>query len=80
MAVLGARAPGDSYATCPNCGAASVNRLKKRDHIDAMSRTPWSAIQKLRGGSLYHCPICRIQFFDCRPSLLITGAVSKNRD
>jgi hypothetical protein len=40
---------------------------KKRDHIDRISRSPSSLLAKVRGGKLYHCIFCRLQFYSLRP-------------
>jgi hypothetical protein len=64
--MLGAVRPEASYATCPSCGRDRVDRLKRKDEIEPVSKLPWSALQGFLGGKLYRCPACRLQFYDCR--------------
>jgi len=40
---------------------------KNRDHIDRISRSPSSLVAKVRGGKLYHCIFCRLQFYSTLP-------------
>ena len=52
---------------CPRCGTPKVNKSKQRDRIDPMH---WSFLTLLEtvfsGGKLFHCHLCRIQFYDRR--------------
>ena len=53
---------------CPRCGTYRVVQLKKRDRIDPMDPGLLSLWQRLViGGNLFHCNLCRIQFYDRRP-------------
>ena len=63
---LGTVAPESSWVTCPECGTPRVKRLARRDRIDRLSDSTWSALQQRLGGKLYHCALCRLQFYDCR--------------
>ena len=63
---LGTSSPYARYAACPECGTERVKRLIRRDRIDRMSDVPWSTIQRHLGGKLFHCVLCRLQFYDCR--------------
>jgi len=53
-------------AKCPHCGDREIQRRSTRDKIDRTLRTPFSVVQSLLGGQLYHCGFCRIQFYDLR--------------
>ncbi|MCC6585765.1 MAG: hypothetical protein IT168_03525 [Bryobacterales bacterium] len=55
------------YVNCPKCGQTNLDRRTKRDHIDRMHRHPISRIQQLLFAPLYHCHLCRLQFYDWRP-------------
>lgn len=55
-----------SVAQCPRCGTVALKRLTAPDRVDRFAGTVWSALERLRGGSLYHCTFCRIQFYDTR--------------
>lgn len=57
----------DDVCRCPDCGTSRLVARKKRDHIDRMSRAPSSVIAKWRGGKLYHCIFCRLQFYSTKP-------------
>jgi hypothetical protein len=58
--------PEASYATCSSCGRDRVDRLKREDQIEPVSKPLWSTLQRFFGGKLYRCPACRLQFYDCR--------------
>lgn len=58
---------GGDVCRCPDCGSSRVLLRKKRDHIDRLSRAPSSLLAKIRGGSLYHCIFCRLQFYSTLP-------------
>jgi hypothetical protein len=63
------------YARCPRCGTLRVVKRRERDRIDKMRwgfMTPFDAL--LGGGKLYHCHLCRIQFYD-RRDLSAEGSV-----
>ena len=51
---------------CPGCGTYRVTRLRALDKIDKMAAGPLNILERLAGGSLYHCCFCRIQFYDRR--------------
>src|SRR5690349_9574625 len=51
---------------CPRCGTYRVTRLKGLDRIDKMVPGLWNKYEQWRGGSLYHCCFCRVQFYDRR--------------
>jgi DNA-directed RNA polymerase subunit RPC12/RpoP len=53
-------------ARCPECGTRQLRRFQVRDHIERMSRHPLSLLQRLLGGRLYYCSLCRLQFHDWR--------------
>ena len=39
---------------------------KSPEEIDKMAAGPLNILERLAGGSLYHCCFCRIQFYDRR--------------
>jgi DNA-directed RNA polymerase subunit RPC12/RpoP len=53
-------------ARCPNCGTYRLSKLRGIDKIDKMATGPFNRIEKLLGGTLYHCVFCRLQFYDRR--------------
>lgn len=57
------------YPRCPRCGTYRLKRLAARDHIDKMSKSIFSFVQRVFGADLYHCRYCRIQFYDMRACL-----------
>ena len=54
------------HVRCPRCGTLRLVRLKERDRIDGMQRGLMNLAERLAGGKLYHCKICRLQFYDRR--------------
>ena len=52
---------------CPRCGTNRLSKLKKRDGIDPMASSLWNLAARVGGGQLYHCWLCRLQFYDRRP-------------
>ena len=42
-------------------------KLKVPDKIDPMEHGLMNLVERLFGGTLYHCCYCRVQFFDRRP-------------
>ena len=58
---------GAEVCRCPDCGTSRVVLRKTRDHIDRLSRSPSSLLAKVRGGKLYHCIFCRLQFYSTLP-------------
>jgi cytoskeletal protein CcmA (bactofilin family) len=49
---------------CPVCGTEKLYLRASRDKIDRMYQTPARRLQQLLGARLYHCWVCRIQFYD----------------
>jgi hypothetical protein len=54
---------------CPRCGNTRLTTLRERDRIDKMESGLSNFFARLRGGQLYHCCFCRLQFYDRRPVL-----------
>ena len=54
------------YSRCIRCGTEYVQRLKKRDRIDSVSRHPASLLMALTGAPFNRCLICRLQYHDWR--------------
>ena len=54
------------YAFCPRCNSIDLNRLRKMDQIDPMSRNPVRFLFFLLRFPLYYCGFCRLQFADWR--------------
>jgi DNA-directed RNA polymerase subunit RPC12/RpoP len=60
---------------CPKCGTLRVTKLRERDRIDRMWSGFLNWMERISGGSLYHCCFCRIQFYDRRKGEIVgTGA------
>jgi DNA-directed RNA polymerase subunit RPC12/RpoP len=55
------------FVRCPRCGTQRLSRLQSPDRIDRFHRSAASALNRMLGGSLFHCRFCRIQFYDRRP-------------
>ena len=72
--LLGTSSPDVPHVACPECGTTRIRRLARRDRIERLSDVPWSAIQRHLGGKLYHCALCRLQFYDCRKQALVAVA------
>jgi hypothetical protein len=53
-------------ARCPNCGTYRLSKLRGVDRIERMATGPLNRLEKLLGGTLYHCVFCRLQFYDRR--------------
>src|SRR5688572_13695188 len=51
---------------CPRCGTIRLRKLRERDHIDPMMTGILNLMERLAGGTLYHCRYCRLQFYDRR--------------
>jgi cytoskeletal protein CcmA (bactofilin family) len=51
---------------CPHCHTERLTVFKRRDGIDRLYKGPLSILQGLLGANLYHCPVCRLQFYDLR--------------
>jgi len=69
---------GANVSRCPDCGTARVVYRSKRDPIDRMSKAPSSIVAKWRGGKLYHCIFCRLQFYSTRPQARRSGKPDQN--
>lgn len=61
------------YAGCPKCGSAELTVLKRVDKVDRMRRGPTNFLRRMLGGKLYHCWLCRLQFYDLRPRKPLPG-------
>jgi rubrerythrin len=55
------------YANCPSCGTLRISVRNQPDKIDTMYRSFRNTYKRLRGGALYGCRYCRLQFYDRRP-------------
>ncbi len=55
------------YTRCVRCAIHTVTPLKKRDHIDPVTKNPLGLFQRLLGAPLKHCEACRLQYYDWRP-------------
>ena len=53
-------------ARCPRCGTLRITKLRGLDKIDPMIPGMLNRLEKLAGGTLYHCSFCRLQFYDRR--------------
>jgi uncharacterized Zn finger protein len=51
---------------CPRCGNLDVEKRRTKDRIDKLIHTPFSTLNRLLGGNLYHCVFCRLQYYDVR--------------
>lgn len=49
---------------CPLCGTERLHLRAKLDPIDRLYQTPSRKLQQFFGAQLYHCWVCRIQFYD----------------
>ena len=54
------------HSHCIRCGTENVQRLKKRDRIDSVSRHPASMLLALTGAPYNRCSSCRLQYHDWR--------------
>jgi hypothetical protein len=54
------------YSHCIRCGTPDVDRLKKQDRIDSVSRHPASMLLALTGAPFNRCSSCRLQYHDWR--------------
>ena len=75
--LLGAKRPNAPFSTCPKCGTERVERLRRKDEIDPVSKLPWSTVQHFLGGKLFHCQSCRLQFYDCRRQVSVSSRTSQ---
>jgi hypothetical protein len=55
------------FASCPRCRGFDLTRLSKPDRVDSFDRNPVRLAQRMFGARLYHCWLCRVQFYDLRP-------------
>jgi hypothetical protein len=62
---------------CPRCGTFRITKLKERDRIDPMESGFLNLFEKWMGGKLYHCRYCRVQFYDRRKFIPVTGAAAQ---
>jgi cytoskeletal protein CcmA (bactofilin family) len=55
---------------CPSCGSERLQLRTKPDRIDRVTQTPSDRIRRLfiADMRLYHCHICRLQFYDVGPA------------
>jgi cytoskeletal protein CcmA (bactofilin family) len=55
---------------CPSCGSERLQLRDKPDRIDRVTQTPSDRIRRLfiADMRLYHCHICRLQFYDVGPA------------
>ncbi len=51
---------------CPCCGGAVLEKRVKADKVDRLLWNPYRLAQRLLGGGLFHCELCRVQFYDLR--------------
>ena len=71
------------FARCPECGTHRLTKLKELDKIDRVHWGWFHLIERLSGGTLYHCRYCRIQFHDRRsrsPEAKAAPAASRPRE
>jgi len=61
------------FARCPRCGTYRLSKLKDRDRIDKMHSGVMNLVERVSGGKLFHCRICRIQFYDRRARAADSG-------
>ena len=54
------------WCRCPKCGTVRVTKLREQDQIDPMYSGLVNLLERIGGGSLYHCKFCRVQFYDRR--------------
>ena len=66
------------YTVCLRCGTSRVHRITKRDHLDHVSKHPFSVIQQILGAPKNKCPYCRLQFHDMRPIAAPTALESES--
>jgi hypothetical protein len=55
-----------THSRCPRCGRRNVNRLRRSDTIELLTRNPFALIQAVLGAPVKHCHYCRIRYFDWR--------------
>jgi DNA-directed RNA polymerase subunit RPC12/RpoP len=66
------------HCRCPRCGTFHLVRHKQRDRIDGMHYGVFNLVEKLAGGKLTHCRICRLQFYDRRALASEAAAAEKH--
>ena len=54
---------------CPSCGGVKLNLRSDPDPIDRVTQTPSDRVRRLfiADMQLYHCRVCRLQFYDIGP-------------
>lgn len=57
---------------CPSCGGDRLRLRSKPDRIDRVYQTPSGRVKRLfaRDMQLYHCYVCRLQFYDVVPAVV----------
>ncbi len=55
---------------CPSCGSERLQLRTKPDRIDRVTHTPSDFVKRLfiANMQLYHCYVCRLQFYDVGPA------------
>ncbi len=57
----------DNHVRCPRCQTTRLKVLKKLDRIEKLyGNALMNRMRARRGDTLYHCVICRLQFYDPR--------------
>ena len=57
----------DNDVRCPRCQTTRLKVLKKLDRIEKLhGNALMNRIRARRGDSIYHCVVCRLQFYDSR--------------
>ena len=55
------------WAKCPRCRQQNIRAIRRIDPIDFKRGGVLNFFHKVCGGQLYHCWLCRLQFYDFRP-------------
>jgi hypothetical protein len=57
----------DNQVRCPRCKTTRLKVLKKIDRIEKLyGNSLMNRFRARRGDTIYHCVICRMQFYDAR--------------
>ena len=57
----------DDPVRCPKCKTTRLKVLKKLDRIEKLyGNALMNKIRARRGDTIYHCVVCRLQFYDSR--------------
>ena len=57
----------DDQVRCPRCKTTRLRVLKKLDRIEKLyGNVLMNKMRARRGDTIYHCVICRLQFYDSR--------------